>query len=357
MRVWIVAIAVAGSLIAQSGPVCHKGHSDPEYKMTPMPAPPLRTGIGTSDLKITTKSELAQKYFSQGVALLHCFWDFEAYRSFKEAARLDPDAAMAYWGIVQSIGEYKAMESEKKDALEKAKTLMPKASDHEQFYIRAQQKAQDEEKGNDESLREMEALVDKYPDDIDAKLFLSLAAPGGYETDGRPRKNGLYQQAILRDILAEHPESAAAQHYWIHAVEASTHAQDAKHAADVLGKLAPASGHMVHMPGHIYYRLGEWDRARESFLASKKVDEEYMQREGVTTLDDWNYPHNLSYLISSDTESGHYREALELATKLDGLPVNPFLGAGHPTHALTIGGSRTSPTALRELASDDRQSY
>jgi tetratricopeptide (TPR) repeat protein len=96
---------------------------------------------------------------------------------------------------------------------------------------------------------------------------------------------------------------------------------------------------MVHMPGHIYYKLGDYERARKSFLDSVKVDESYMQREKVGSVDDWNYAHNLSYLIANDAESGHYKEALAMASTLDRLQANPFLAKGRPLHVLTVGGS------------------
>src|ERR1700687_2459794 len=159
-------------LIPATGQVCHKAHITRDYKMTEMPAPPRITGIGDSHLQITTKSAKAQAYFDQGLNLLHCFWDFEAYRAFKEAARLDPNAAMAYWGIAEAVSDYSAMEEIKKSALEKAKNLMDKASDHEQFYIRAQQAQRDEDNSPKNYRGEMEALIDKYPDAIDAQLLL-----------------------------------------------------------------------------------------------------------------------------------------------------------------------------------------
>jgi tetratricopeptide (TPR) repeat protein len=308
--------------------------------MTEMGPPARISGIGDSHLQITTKSADAQAYFDQGFNLLHCFWDFEAYRAFKEAARLDPDAAMAYWGIVQTVADYPAMEDVKKAALEKAKALMDKASDHEQFYIRAQQAAQDEDDGAKNYRAEMEALIDKYPDDIDAKLFLGIRSGGGYaKKDGRPEEDTIYARMLVENVLASHPNSAAAHHYRIHILEAGTHPDAARADADALAKLAPASGHMVHMPGHIYYRLGDYDRARQSFLDSMHVDSSYMQREKVGTLDDWNYAHNLSYLIASDAESGRFKEAFDMAARLEKLPANPFLGKGLPMHAMTIGGA------------------
>ncbi len=337
--VLVLAVAQFGvTATAKKKAGCHKGHADVGYRMTPMPPPKLMTGIGSSSLKITSKSAAAQAYFSQGIELLHCFWDFEAYRAFKEAARLDPEAAMAWWGIAQSIGEYPAMNDEKTHALEKAQKLMERASEHERYYLRAQKLQQDKD-SEDEATREMEALVDKYPDDTDAKLFFAISSASGYDSDGRPNKAALYPRFVLTDILAKQPDNAAANHYLIHVLEAGPHADDALHSADVLANLAPASGHMVHMPGHIYYKLGDHDKARAAFLNSKNVDESYMKREHVRPTDDWNYAHNLSYLIATDAEAGRYKEAFEIAAKLDALPANPFLAVGNPTHATTVGGA------------------
>jgi tetratricopeptide (TPR) repeat protein len=337
MRLLILALLPAVSFAAAT---CHKGHIARGYKMTEMAAPPRITGIGDSHLEITTKSAKAQAYFDQGFNLLHCFWDFEAYRAFKEAVRLDPNAAMAYWGIAEAVTNYPAMEDIKKAALEKAQALIEKASDHEQYYIRAQQLQQDEDSGAKDYRGEMEALIDRYPDDIDAKLILAIHLDYGYaKKDGRPEDEAIYARMLVQDVLSGHPNSAAAHHYRIHILEASHHPQDALADADALARLAPASGHMVHMPGHIYYRLGDYDRARQSFLDSMKVDSDYMQREKVSTLDDWNYPHNLSYLIASDAESGRFKEALEMAARLDKLPANPFLAVGSPFHAITVGAA------------------
>jgi Flp pilus assembly protein TadD len=314
------------------------GHVERGYRFTEMPPPPLMTGIGTSALTITTKSPEAQKYFSQGVELLHCFWEFEAYRAFKEAARLDPDAAMPWWGIVQSVDGYKAMEDVKKSALENIAATVDRASEHERFYLRALLKQQEKD-GDVDFHREMEALVDKYPDDIDAALFLAMSSPYGYDGDGRPVLRALYPISIVRNILSNHPDNAAANHYLIHLLEGGPHAADALRSATLLGRLAPNSGHMVHMPGHIYYKLGDQSRARATFLTAMKVDEAYMKREHVGPMDNWNYAHNLSYLVASDAEAGRYREAAEMAAKLDALPPNPFLAAGRPLYAMGLGAT------------------
>jgi len=182
----------------------------------------------------------AQSYFDQGLKLLHCFWDFDAYRAFKEAARLDPSAAMAYWGEFEALGFGRSgsMKDEKKAALDEAKSLAAKTSEHEQFYIRAaehEDKADDPKEGTAYQ-REMEALIDRYPDDLNAQTFLALGVMGGYETDGHPREGELYAQAILRTVLAGHPDNAAANHYRIHdrihAMEASSRPEAALKSAD-----------------------------------------------------------------------------------------------------------------------------
>jgi tetratricopeptide (TPR) repeat protein len=331
----VAILSLAGSALAQQGAACHKGHLEAGYKMTPMPAPKLMQGISTSTLKITTTSPEAQAYFSQGLALTHCFWDFEAYRAFKEAARLDPDAPMAWWGIVENIREYPAMEEETKAAREKIKKLMDRASEHEKCYLRAQQKQAD----GKPYLQEIEAVVENYPDDLDAQAFLGLWTMHGYDEDGKPRAGQAEARAILGKLLLLDPDNAAANHYLIHVVEMGPHPEYALHSADVLAKLAPASGHMVHMPGHIYFKMGDQDRAREAFLAAMHVEEEYMQRENVSVVDNWNYSHNISYLIASDAEAGRYKEALAMAEKLDHLPVVTARAVSSPRFAVKEGST------------------
>ncbi len=254
----------------------HGGMASQNYP--DLPPPPLMKGIGNASMKITTNSAEAQAYFDQGLRLLHDFWDFESYRAFKEAARLDPSAAMAYWGEFEALKMRGRVKDDTRAALDKAKSLMDGASDHERYYIRAAEHEIDQDKPGEDAAyqHEMEALINRYPDDQDAQALLALNVMNGFDSDGDPRPGELYSQALLRNLLAAHPESAAANHYWIHAVEDSSRPELALHSADVLASMAPNSGHMVHMPGHIYWRIGDYERARESFLASMHVDEAYM---------------------------------------------------------------------------------
>jgi len=267
--------------------------------------------------------------------------------------RLDPDCAMCHWGLFQALdftGEHELAKAE----LARAKDLAPKASDREQRYIRAtaEQQSKKGEEAMQAFIKEMEALEDRYPDDLQAKLMLASQLIDGYDSKGDPRPGALYGQALLRNLLHDYPSNAAANHYWIHAVEGSGHPEWALESAEKLGKLAPASGHVVHMPGHIFFRLGDYERARQIFLEAARVDHEYMDQQHVTIRNNWNYSHNLSYLIADCAEAGRYHEALDHAATLQGT-------ADDPDHSLNPGfyilqvGSSSARLALRFGAWDE----
>lgn len=296
----------------------------PAIDFAALPAPPLMKNIGSSSLKITTKSDTAQQYFNQGLNLLHAFWDMEAYRAFREAARNDENCAMAYWGIYNALGQNsQEMTEERLSALKKAVELLPGVSDHEQFYIRSISLLAEQGKGRAAWISEMEALIDKYPDDVEAQLLLAntLSTPAGsYLPDGRPREGKIYGQMILRNLLKTHPENLAVHHYWIHAVENSSHPEDALASCEKIEKFAPNAGHLLHMPGHIYYRLGMYEKARKAFLASLDFDLKYMQEQKIHPINNWNYTHNLDYLVANSAEEGRYREAAMYAKMLADVP-------------------------------------
>jgi tetratricopeptide (TPR) repeat protein len=321
----------------------HQHTADPDetkIDLAKLPTPQHISGLGTAHITITTKSAEAQQWFDQGLAALHCFWDYESMRAFEQAVRLDPDCAMCHWGLARALGSHGGEKDLEKKELSKAQELASKASDHEQRYIRADAAAHD--KSGDEAdtayAKEMEALIDRYPDDLDAKLLYALSLNRGYSTDGDPHPGTLYGQTALREILEQHPENAAANHYWIHAVEGS-HPELALASAEKLGSLAPASGHMVHMPGHIFYRVGDYERARRSFLDAMRVDRDYMDKQHVPEKDDWNYAHNISYLIANCAEEGRYQEAREHARLLQGLSNDPDHSGAPNFYVLQIGST------------------
>src|SRR6202034_337865 len=318
----VLAALACSNAWAQNSVMSHHDHTMGSMQRD-LPPPPLMQGIGDANLKITTSSEAAQSYFNQGLRLLHDFWDFESYRAFKEAVRLDPNAAMAYWREFEALTMHGLAKDDSEKALEKAKSLEDKVSDHERYYIRAAEHQMKDDQSSEKAAyqHEMEALIDKYPDDDDAQAFLALAVMSGYDTDGRPRGGELYSQSLLRNLLAAHPDNAAANHYWIHAMEDSSRPELALHNADMLASMAPNSGHMVHMPGHIYWRVGDYEKARESFLASVHVDETYMSAEQIRPDEDWNYAHNLAFMIPACAEAGRYHEGLEWARKFRDMPM------------------------------------
>ncbi len=282
-----------------------------------LPAPKLMNGVGHSDLKIKTSSELAQKYFSQGVSQLHCFWDFEAYRSFKEAIRIDSTAVMPYWGLLHTILfiDNEEFDAEKKMATEKLKTLSETAEGYEALYSKGILDFVETE--NPEGyLKELENIVHHYPQDVDAKLFLALFKMAGYDENMDPKEGNLYSEYLLRNLLITNPENHGVHHYWIHQME-NCCPEEALASADKLAALAPESGHIVHMPGHIYYKLGDYKKAHDQFIKAMKVDSTYMANQNIQEIDNWNYIHNLNYLLANCAQDGRYKEGLFYAKKLE----------------------------------------
>lgn len=316
-----LTVIFGGNILAQHN---HTAHYGPAPTFSNLPSPPRMTGIGKATIKITTKSVEAQAWFDQGLNLMHAFWDMEAYRAFREATRVDPTCAMAWWGLHNSLAQNAQENAEERSAaLRKAVEFAPTASDREQYFIRASALLAEQGKGRPAWIAEMEALINKYPDEIEAKLLLanSLSSPASsYLPDGRPREGKMYGRAILENLLRTHPENAAAHHYWIHAVENGPRPEEALQSAEKLTKLVSNSGHMLHMPGHIYYRLGMYEKARTAFIAALEFDLKYMRENNIHPINNWNYTHNLDYLVANSAEEGRYKEAVKYARMLMDIP-------------------------------------
>jgi hypothetical protein len=289
------------------------------------PVPEKLTGIGNVHIKITAKPE-AQMWFDQGLNLYHDFWDYESVRAFQQSVRVDPQCAMCYWGLCQALTFRRSSSKHfAEEALAKAVSLKAHVGKPERLYIEAaaaaEQAEKDEDKkkdknGESKDVQILRKLVKTAPHDTQARIFLAEALIDGYDDDGTPKKGTKEALAILQRVMKDEPENSAANHYWIHAVEASPHPEQALHSAEILGRLAPTSGHMVHMPGHIFYRTGDYARAQQSFSASTDADERYMQSQHVQVDDDWNYVHNLMYAIANLMEAGKLAEATQLSGKL-----------------------------------------
>ena len=303
---------------------CHASNMQDAVAPEKLPPPQKLTGIGNVHLKITATPE-AQMWFDQGLNLFHDFWDYESVRAFEQSIRVDPQCAMCYWGIYQAeTFRHSNARFFAKAALDKAFSLKSRASKAERLYIEAAaaaEAAEGADKNDADALEQKEIkiyrkLVKQSPHDTQARIFLAEALSDGYDDDGKPRSGQREALEVLQSVLKDEPENSAANHYWIHAVEASAHPEQALRSAEILGRLAPTSGHMVHMPGHIFYRTGDYASAQQSFAASTKADEQYMQNQKIQVDDDWNYVHNLMYAIANLMEAGKLSEATALSAKL-----------------------------------------
>jgi tetratricopeptide (TPR) repeat protein len=315
-----ISLAFASCLAAQTSAAM-----PPMNDMKPVPPPdqlpvPIKmTGIGNSHITIKANPE-AQRWFDQGLSLLNDFWDYESAKAFEQAIRTEPNCAMCYWGLAQAEqfrgGPGKAYA---KQSFDKAAQLEGKASKTDRLYIEAALAAAREEEGSHSgSIAIYRRLVQKEPHDIEARIFLAEAVGDGYDDNGEPNPGQKEKISILESVLKDAPNDSAANHYWIHAMEPGNHPERAIASAALLASLAPNSGHMVHMPGHIYYRVGDYASADRWFTASTEADERYMREQHVSVDDDWNYVHNLMYAIANLMEQGRLANAGALSDHLAG---------------------------------------
>lgn len=296
---------------------------------------PAKLMSGLSDLNhpVTTKNAEAQKFFNQGLALIYGFNHEEARRSFERAAQLDPKLAMAHWGIALAVGpNYNEAEIDPSRllaadrALEKAQELAANASEKERGYIAAlakrfQLKA-DLKKCAVEYKDAMAALHKKYPEDVDAAVLyadslMNLTPWQLWNKDGRPSTFTTEIVSVLETAIRRDPNHIGANHLYIHAVEASKAPGRALPSAEKLGKLAPAAGHLVHMPSHIYIRTGDYAEAAKANEDAAKVDLDYIKRTGAQGMyPAMYYSHNLHFLVESYNRAGDYERAVESARRL-----------------------------------------
>jgi tetratricopeptide (TPR) repeat protein len=297
--------------LAQMNMAGHVMEMQDEIPPEKLPPPMRMSGIGNAHMKITATPE-AQIWFDQGLNLLHDFWDYESARAFEQGVRVDPQCAMCYWGLFKAESFYHSTaQGLAGRALAQAVALKERVSERERLYIEAANAHDQAMHGvNGDSLysRELELLrqaVTDYPLDLQARILLANA--GGADS-----------LAILESVLQQDPENSAANHYYIHALEGSDHPEKALRSADILGRLAPSSAHMVHMPGHIYFRLGDYARAAQAFAAALAVDQRYMREQHVDADNNWNYVHNLMYSVANLLEQGRFDEATRLSAEITG---------------------------------------
>ncbi len=317
----LLLVLQAGAALGQMNmPMGNNGDPVPPEQL---PAPQHIEGVGNVRFPITANGK-AQMWFMQGYNLLYDFWDYEADRAFEESIRADANCAMCYWGLYQAESfNHSVTKTYAQAALQKAVALEGHVTPREKLYIQASEahEAAIRDAGSgepkfDHEIEILRTLVKENPSDTNARIVLAEAVNDGYDDQGEPRKGKKEELALLQGVLKEEPQNSAANHLWIHAVEAGPHPEQALHSAEILASLAPASGHMVHMPGHIFYRTGDYVHAQASFDASAQTDEGYMRRQHIAPDNDWNYVHNLMYSIANLLEAGQMQEATQVSAKL-----------------------------------------
>lgn len=314
-------------------------------KQEEKPKAPLFSNLGKHHFPITTNSELAQKYFDQGIILAYGFNHEEAFRSFGEAARLDSNCAMAYWGMAIVLGPNinlpmdKASVPNAYQAIQKAITHLDNVTEREQDWIKALSKrytsnALDDRKSLDSAYSDaMRELTKKYPDDLDAATMFAESImdlhPWDYwMKDGTSQPWTPELLSTFESVLKRKSDHMGANHLYIHAVEASKNPGRGIASADRLRFLVPGAGHLVHMPAHIYIRTG---RYHEGSLANKravKSDEEYINQcnqQGFYPLS--YYPHNYHFLWATATLEGDSKTAIDAALKTSAKPPDSLMDA------------------------------
>jgi tetratricopeptide (TPR) repeat protein len=297
-------------------------------------APPLFDNLGSHHHPTTTTSEQAQRYFDQGLRLVYAFNHEEAIRSFEAAAHLDPQAAMPYWGIALALGPNINRAMEKKDErraiemVQKARWLADHATPVEQAYIEALvaryvSRKGLKRKGLDEAYaKAMRSVAQRFPEDTDAatlfaEALMNLRPWDFWKADGQPQPGTDEIVSTLEAVLARHPDHPGACHYYLHAVEASLQPERALPCSERLPGLMPGAGHLVHMPAHIYMRLGMYHEAVERNQQAAHVDEQYLTDQHPTgEYADGYYAHNLHFLWSSLAMEGRNVDAMKAARDL-----------------------------------------
>jgi tetratricopeptide (TPR) repeat protein len=309
----------------------------------------LMDGMGVTNMPVTTSSEEARKFFNQGISQMHSFWFLESERSFLQAATLDPDMAMAYWGIsLSAAGDYRpafqlirdpseggrtpapdATRAEPatiprstsgaalspviraREAAAKAMSLGDKVSARERMYIEAEWARRNPESTTRDAdhIAALRKLVTAYPDDEEAASILGLALLDGYDSvTKQPRTNTLEGIALLEKVVANNDGHFGAHHYLIHGYEGSETPERAWHACRRYPELVPNIPHALHMPGHIYAQSDRIDDAIAAFAAAADNERGYLKADVL--YPNGHHGHNIHFMIHSLNLDGRYEDSM-----------------------------------------------
>ncbi len=294
---------------------------------------PLFENLGTHNFNITTSNKEAQTFFNQGLKLAYAFNHAESHRSFMEVSRRDPESPMGLWGQAYALGPNindpfpdDTRKKEAYDAVQKAVKIVQNASPKEQALVNALEKRYDKDISKDlaelnlQYMQAMKSVKEKYPDDADVLTLYADAVmntmPWNYwDNKGNPAVNTLEAKSAIEKAIKIDPNNPGAHHLYIHLVELPK-PELAIASADKLGSLMPAAGHIVHMPSHIYIRVGRYKDAVKANKDAILADEDYISQcfsQGMYPLG--YYPHNIHFLWSASSLLGDSKTAIDAAKK------------------------------------------
>ena len=343
----------AGEPADDSGKKVLEGHSyhGEAFNEGPRARAYLMNGMGRVRFPVTTPVQEAQLFFTQGVAQLHGFWHFEAERSFRQAAMLDPNCAMAYWGMAVAN---RANEKRAQGFIAETKKRRASTTKREQLWIDSEanywadtKKAKKDRRRK--MIRDLETIIHEYPDDIEAKAFLAVWM---WESsrNGLPIHSHGAVDALIQDVLDIEPMHPC-HHFRIHIWD-NEKAERALTSAARCGQGSPGIAHMWHMPGHIYSKLKRYHDSAWQQEASARVDHAHMMRDRVMPDQIHNFAHNNEWLIRNLNHLGRASDAVALARNMIELPRHPKYNSlakpNEPTEYGKRGSARYGRTRLLE---------
>ena len=338
-----IGLLVISAVLASSG--CGGGadsqsSASPAQTLAQRAGAPLFDGMGDYHMPITTADPDAQRYFDQGMVLAFGFNHAESIRSFRAAQTLDPNCAMCFWGEALATGPNinvtsngkaimaPAERASARAAIDQALALIDGVTPKEQDWIKALDQRYD---GQGDTPRDpldrawADALADmaaRYPDDttvasVYAEALMNTMPWDYWGPDGEAKPDTQAVIASLEAVMAADPDHPLALHLYIHALEASSNAAKAEPAADRLANLVPGSGHLVHMPSHIYFRVGRYQDSALANIRAAEVDEAYIaQCNAQGFYPALYYPHNIHFLWASSTMQGQSALSLDSARRV-----------------------------------------
>jgi peroxiredoxin len=283
----------------------------------------LIPGMGNVSFPVTTQVPEAQQFFTQGVAQLHSFYYFEAERSFRQAAALDPDLALAYWGMAMANVNN---EKRAKEFLSRAEKLKDKAGARERLWIAflvEWYKNPSGDKRARASIKALETIVAEHPDDVEAKAFLAWAC-FHFNDKGLAISSHTAVDSIIADVLRANPMHPGAHHYRIHLWDGEK-ASRGTPSALLFGPSAPGIAHAWHMPGHIWTKLHRYGDAAQQQEAAARVDHAQMIRDRTMPYQIHNYVHNNQWCMQDLMYVGRVRDAVAIGENLIEIPRHPKL--------------------------------